>query len=130
MTEGLNMAPVEPQDNDATEADLKAVFDGTLVPRKIPVNVYLPSHGESNDLFGAELDSMSVSHRRPRVVMTSPERPPTFRFVEITVAYNETRPRGISVDVSGVIGADLDALEEACRRGETLGLSGRVWANS
>lgn len=52
--------------------------------------------------------------------------------VEITVAYDETRPRGVSVELSGAMGCDMkpDTLEEISRRGGTLGLSGRVWANS
>jgi hypothetical protein len=64
--------------------------------------------------------------------MTSPERPPISGLVEITVVYDETRPRGISVEVSGAMGADLklDVLEEICRRGGTMGLSGRIWANA
>jgi len=64
--------------------------------------------------------------------MTSPERSPAPGLVEITVAYNETKPRGISVEVTGAVGADLkmDVLEEACRRGGVLGLSGRVWASA
>lgn len=103
-------------------------LSGTMLPRKIPINVYLPSNDGS--LFDTSLDSMS--HRRPKIVMTSPERPPRFGFVEITVTYDEMRPRGISVDVNGAIGANLkvDVLEEVCRRGGTLGLSGRVWANA
>lgn len=68
--------------------------------------------------------------RRPKIVMTSPEHAPMSGLVEITVAYDEKRTRGISVDIRGALGADLDVdiLEEVCRRGGTLGLSGRVWA--
>ena len=40
-----------------------------------------------------------------------------------------TKPKGVSVDVSGALSADLntDVLEEVCRRGGTLSLPGRVW---
>lgn len=64
--------------------------------------------------------------------MASPERPPISGLVEITVTYDETQPRGINVQISGAMGTDLktDTLEEICRRGGTLGLSGRVWANA
>ena len=39
------------------------------------------------------------------------------------------RLKGVSVDVSGALSADLntEVLEEACRRGGTLSLPGRVW---
>jgi hypothetical protein len=64
--------------------------------------------------------------------MTCPERPPISGVVEITVAYDETKSRGVSVELSGAMGCDLkpDTLEEIARRGGALGLSGRVWANS
>lgn len=64
--------------------------------------------------------------------MTSPERAPISGLVEISVAYDETRPRGLAVEVNGAIGADLrfDQLEETSRRGGTLGLPGKIWAKS
>lgn len=70
--------------------------------------------------------------RRPKIVMTSPERPPISGLVEITVIYDETKPRGIAVEVSGAMGSDIEAdiLEEISRRGGTLGLSGRVWSKA
>ena len=105
-------------------------FLGTFTPYRIPVNVTLPSGNATDDLFGpAELDFPPPS--RPKVVMTSPERPPISGLVEITVTLDETKPRGISVEIQGAIGSDLKPtdLEEICRRGGTLGLPGRVWAN-
>lgn len=101
-----------------------------MTPRKIPVNVFLPSPTTAPDpLFDSTDLSMS---RRPKIVMTSPEHPPLTGMVEITVTYDETKERGISMHVSGALGADLnlDAMEEICRRGGTLGLPGRVWAKS
>ena len=64
--------------------------------------------------------------------MSSPERAPMTGFVEISVSYDESKPRGVSVQVSGAISADLqpDILEEICRRGGTLGLPGRIWAKA
>jgi len=110
---------------------------GTIIPQKIPVNVHLPSDVEPpNTLFdSASLETMSIDPvhlRRPRVVLTSPERPPLSGLVETTVTYDEARPRGISVDICGALGADIDTevLEEVCRRGGTLGLPGRVWAKA
>lgn len=99
-------------------------FLGTFSPRKIPVNVFLPAKSSSDNLFDFEPES------RPKIVMTSPERTPISGLVEITVTLDETKPRGISVDVQGAMGSDLkpSELEEICRRGGTLGLSGRVWA--
>jgi len=112
-------------------------MQGTITPRKIPVNVYLSSHNENSvSLFDSTplnvVSMNNVQSRRPKVVMTSPERPPISGLVEITVMYDETRPRGISADVRGALGTDFraDVLEEVCRRGGTLGLSGRVWANA
>ena len=61
--------------------------------------------------------------------MTIPERPPISGLVEISVRMDLTKPRGVSVDVSGALSADLnaDVLEEVCRRGGALSLPGRVW---
>lgn len=108
---------------------------GKLMPRKIPVNVFLPSHNIVTDsLFETpDLDAIpQMQHRRPKIIMTSPEQPPISGLVEITVTYDEARPRGVVVEVSGAMSSDikLDVLEEICRRGGTLGLSGRVWSKS
>lgn len=103
---------------------------GTNMPRKIPVNVFLPSGGPTDTLFGpSELDFPSIS--RPKILMTSPQRSHISGLVEITVTHDETKPRGISVEVQGAMGFDLKIgdLEEVCRRGGTLGLSGRIWAS-
>ncbi|KAF8995428.1 hypothetical protein BDQ17DRAFT_1392198 [Cyathus striatus] len=123
------------QDNtcsDATEEELHAVMSGTFTPQKIPVNVFLPSTSgpsEAQALFGSELD---IQPRRPKIFMTSPERLPITGMVEITVSYDESKPRGVSVEVMGAMGADIkgDVLEEVCRRGGTLGLPGRIWSSA
>ncbi|KAF5386175.1 hypothetical protein D9615_002383 [Tricholomella constricta] len=136
--EGLKNSKDElPQENPATEEELQAVLNGNLLPRKIPVNVFLPSQNIATDaLFQAsDLDGISlpqIQPRRPRIVMTSPERPPISGLVEIAVVYDESRPRGIVIEINGAMGSDLEAdvLEEICRRGGTLGLSGRVWAKA
>lgn len=130
---------VSPFDNEANEylhTDI-CHMTGNLTPTKIPVNVYLPSLPTATDaLFQTpDLDTMSIPQmqpRRPKIVMTSPERPPISGLVEISVIYDETRPRGIAVDVNGAMGSDIkpDMLEEISRRGGTLGLSGRVWAKA
>ncbi|KAJ7128904.1 hypothetical protein C8R43DRAFT_683610 [Mycena crocata] len=129
-TEGITMDADElPVDNsDATEDELQAVLSGSMIPRKIPVNVSLP---QRSDLLFAPALSAPVE-RATRILMTCPERPPISGVVKITVAYDETRPRGVSVELRGAMGCDLktDTLEEIVRRGGTLGLSGRVWANS
>ncbi|KAJ7497097.1 hypothetical protein FB451DRAFT_1210047 [Mycena latifolia] len=133
-TEGITMdADDLPMDeSDATENELNAVLNGTMIPRKIPVNVSLPPRPDP--LFDPGLESMTMGpvDRRTRILMTCPERPPISGVVEITVAYDETRPRGVSVELNGAMGCDIksEALEEISRRGGSLGLSGRVWANS
>ncbi|KIK68860.1 hypothetical protein GYMLUDRAFT_255495 [Collybiopsis luxurians FD-317 M1] len=124
----------EDQESEVTEADLHAVLSGSIMPRKIPVNVFVPSHsGAAGPIFeNPELSDMVSKVRRTKIVMTSPERPPISGLVEICVSFDETRPRGISVEVNGALGVDIrpEALEEICRRGGTLGLSGRVWAKA
>jgi hypothetical protein len=40
--------------------------------------------------------------------MTIPERPPISGLVEISVRTDLTKPKGVSVDVSGALSADLD----------------------
>ncbi|KAJ7690619.1 hypothetical protein B0H17DRAFT_935787 [Mycena rosella] len=132
-TEGITDADDLPVDeSDATEDELNAVLNGSLTPRKIPVNVSLPQRPDP--LFDPGLEAMSMApvDRRTQLLMTCPERPPISGVVEITVAYDETRPRGVSVELNGAMGCDLksETLEEVSRRGGTLGLSGRVWANS
>lgn len=108
---------------------------GTMTPQKIPVNVYLPSNDATTEsLFGASLDTMPIAQtpRRPKIVMTSPERPPMSGLVKITVVCDETKPRGVSVEVNGAMGAEIRTqdLEETCRRGGVFGLSGKVWKQS
>ncbi|KXN90176.1 hypothetical protein AN958_04666 [Leucoagaricus sp. SymC.cos] len=115
---------------EVTEDELQAVLAGTNIPQKIPVNVTLNPTNETDNLFGPpELDAIP---RRPKIVMRCPERPPITGLVEISVSLNETRPRGIAVEVQGAMGLDMsvDVLEEICRRGGTLGVLGRIWANS
>ncbi|KAJ7209620.1 hypothetical protein GGX14DRAFT_452261 [Mycena pura] len=133
-TEGLatDVNDLPADDSDATEDELHAILNGTMIPRKIPVNVSLPQRPDS--LFDPSLDPLTMSpvDRRTRILMTCPERPPISGVVEITVAYDETRSRGLSVELNGAMGCDMkpDTLEEIARRGGTLGLSGRLWANS
>lgn len=67
---------------------------------------------------------------RPKLVLSSPERPPLPGLVEITVSYDENKPKGVRVQVSGGVGSDLatDTMEEIVRRGGLFGLPGRIWA--
>lgn len=72
--------------------------------------------------------------------MTLPEKPPISGLVEIIVAYDQSRPKGVRVEVGGGIGmglgmdmgagVDLEGLEEVVRRGGIFGLGGRVWKSS
>nr|GAT57759.1 predicted protein [Mycena chlorophos] len=120
------------EESDPTEDELLAVLSGTLKPRKIPVNVSLPHRTDA--VFDPSLDPISMPSvdRRTRLLMTCPERPPISGVVEITVAYDETRSRGVSVEVAGAMGSDIESetLEEIVRRGGALGLAGRIWAHS
>ncbi|CAL1706810.1 unnamed protein product [Somion occarium] len=126
--EGFNIdQPDESEDVEATEEDLEAVFKGTITPRRIPVNVYI-----TTDLPAIMDDASFNTPRRSKIVMTSPERPPITGLVETSVTYDPSRPRGIAVNISGAMGADLsmDVLEEACRRGGLFGLPGRIWVKA
>ncbi|KAF9038340.1 hypothetical protein BDZ89DRAFT_412713 [Hymenopellis radicata] len=130
--EGLKSTnDVPPDDTEATEADLEAVLSGTVIPRKIPVNLFLPSE-HSVTSFERNPALTDVHTHRPKIVMMAPERPPISGSVGIAVTYDELKPRGVDVQVNGALGADLnqDMLEEVCRRGGTLGLPGRIWARS
>ncbi|GJE95512.1 hypothetical protein PsYK624_116970 [Phanerochaete sordida] len=138
VPEGINPEPSASSEADkaeATEDELQAVLGGSITPSRIPVNVYLHNGVPvpMTDPFDpSEIAAMSVPQRVTKVVMTAPERPPISGLVGITVAYDNTRARGVAVAVNGAMGADLrlDALEEVCRRGGMLGLPGRVWARS
>ena len=98
---------------------------GSYQPTQIPVNVYFPLESASNS---ESLFEPTVTNS-PCIKMTIPERPPISGLVEISVRMDLTKPKGVSVDVSGALSADLntDVLEEVCRRGGTLSLPGRVW---
>ncbi|KAL0581827.1 hypothetical protein V5O48_000195 [Marasmius crinis-equi] len=115
---------------EVTEDVLQSVLQGTLPPRKIPVNVFIPDSSADPIFESTGLDT--ITKKKPKIIMSSPERPPISGLVAITVTYDEGRPRGVGVDVSGAMGADLksDILEEICRRGGTLSLPGRVWVKS
>jgi hypothetical protein len=84
------------------------IASGTYTPRSIPVNIYVLSPAG--------------------IGLTFPERPPIPGMVMISVALNGAA--GATVKVQGAMGVDvqMSTLEEAVRRGGTLGLPGRVWA--
>ena len=137
-----------PSDEDQVgEADLQAVLTGpfppirilylvsvltttigSYQPTQIPVNVYFPPESASNS---ESLFEPAVANS-PCIKMTIPERPPISGLVEISVRMDPTRLKGVSVDVSGALSADLNTnvLEEVCRRGGTLSLPGRVWSGT
>ena len=106
------------------------VKPGAFRPRSLPVNVYLPHQDVSNDSVFDPL-SVSTTHR-PRIVLTSPEHPPISGLVEATVTFDETKQRGVDVQVRGAVGMDLKPgeLEELSRRGGTFGIPGRIWQRS
>ncbi|OCH92496.1 hypothetical protein OBBRIDRAFT_886227 [Obba rivulosa] len=139
MPEGLDIGGnyEDMNGSNATEEELQAVLAGTLNPRRIPVNIHLPSTPVSDPLlYSADLSSLAVSDGqhpgRAKIVMSAPERPPMSGLVEITVTFDPSRPRGVALDIRGAMGADirLEALEEVCRRGGIFGLPGRVWSKA
>ncbi|KAF9649664.1 hypothetical protein BDM02DRAFT_3094462 [Thelephora ganbajun] len=116
---------VSSNEDQASKADLQAVLTGSYQPTQIPVNVYFPPENTSN----SESLFEPAATNSPCIKMTIPERPPISGLVEISVRMDLTKPKGVSVDVSGAFSADLnmEVLEEVCRRGGTLSLPGRVW---
>lgn len=137
-------------DNVATDDELQAVLSGmeicpptrhkslshlsdiapagTLTPRKIPVNVYIPT----SQPVGPDALFDAPAKPQPCVVLSSPERPPITGLVEISITHDVTRPRGVSVQVRGAMGADVrvEVLEEKVRRGGAFSLPGCVWASA
>ncbi|KAJ3749186.1 hypothetical protein DFH05DRAFT_1475820 [Lentinula detonsa] len=133
--EGLQLSHEQNDEQDnVTEADLDAVLSGSVTPRKIPVNIFVPSHsGSPGPIFdNPGLNDIAPKVHRTKIVMTSPERPPISGLVEICVSFDETKPRGVNVELNGAMGSDLrpEVMEEICRRGGTLSLSGRIWAKA
>ncbi|KZT65973.1 hypothetical protein DAEQUDRAFT_675902 [Daedalea quercina L-15889] len=134
--EGLEAGPIpnELEDDEADEGDLQAVLRGTLTPRRIPINVYLTTSAPLSLFDSSDLSSMSLPQPagHPRILMSSPERPPTPGQVEIAVTFDPSRPRGVALDINGAMGVEFnaDVLEEVCRRGGVLSLPGRIWAKS
>lgn len=120
----------------ATEAMLQALLSGTNTPTSIPVEVYLPSTFSP----GLSFDVPANPRQPPKISMTLPEKPPISGLVEIIVAYDQSRPKGVRVEVGGGIGMglgmdmgagiDVEILEEVVRRGGIFGLGGRVWKSS
>lgn len=155
--EGLGSAPIggkkEDDSQQTTEDELQAVLGGkytgylhsydansailgTVTPDRIPVNVYVHNGVHTADpdpIFDpTDIAAMAIPARTTKIAMSLPERPPITGLVEVSVAYDSAKPRGVAVTVDGAMGADLniDALEEVCRRGGALGLAGRVWAKT
>lgn len=104
--------------SDLIGIDSKNFILGSIIPRQIPVNVFVPSHGGTPDAI-FDNPEMSPRVRRTKIVMTSPERPPISGLVEICVSSDETRPCGINVELNGAMGVDMrvEVMEEICRRG-------------
>ncbi|RDX52741.1 hypothetical protein OH76DRAFT_1400002 [Lentinus brumalis] len=134
VPEGLNMPVLgdDADDNEVTEDDLQAVLKGSIQPRSIPVNVKLPTPPptDRDNLFAdTDMDDVVGPSRHAQIKMTTPERPPISGLVDILVAFDPSRPRGVAVEISGAMGVDVnvEVLEEVCRRGGLLGLPGRVW---
>jgi hypothetical protein len=69
------------------------------------------------------------------VILTIPERPPISGLAQILVTYDETKARGVRVEVTGVLAMTVDqdveggseTMAEMCRRGGIFGLAGKVW---
>ncbi|TDL26215.1 hypothetical protein BD410DRAFT_784285 [Rickenella mellea] len=121
--------------NEATEADLQAILNGTFEAKRVPVNVFVPYQPTTDPLFGDDngLPGFSLSsppQSSPRIVMTVQTREASPSQVQITVGHDPTRPKGVRVDVNGSLPfttIQVDKLEESARRGGIFGLAGKVW---
>lgn len=117
------------------EAFTMIIETGAATPRHIPVNIIIPNAPSPSQPTFDDLNSMDTASspiHRPKLIMRSPEKPPLSGMLEITVAYDEQRPRGVRVELNRteMDGGRLDVLEEVVRRGGVLGLVGRVFASS
>ncbi|KIP08390.1 hypothetical protein PHLGIDRAFT_104329 [Phlebiopsis gigantea 11061_1 CR5-6] len=116
----------------ATEDELQAVLGGSITPSRIPVKVDVHNwiQQSTDPIFDGGSPAIGTPQHGTRIVMTSGERPPITGVVEISVAHDSSRLRGVAVNITGAIGVDMnpDTMEEIARRGGTFSLPGRVWA--
>jgi len=137
-----DLTPQEGAENLVTDDVLQALLKGIHPPAKIPVEVYIPTPTDprfSTTDLSFDVPIAPTPHARlpPKITMSLPERPPISGFIEIVVSYDQTRPKGVRVDVGGGMGmgvvgsgVDVEIFEEVCRRGGMYGLAGRVWKGS
>ncbi|TFY69718.1 hypothetical protein EVG20_g3037 [Dentipellis fragilis] len=114
------------------EDELQALLDGTFMPRKLPVNVYLPSSPVPHPTLPSSALFPSPSTTPPRILLTLPERAPISGLVNILIEYDSAKPRGVSLQVQGAVGVDLsiESLEETVRRGGIWGVPGKIWTKA
>ncbi|KAA1472784.1 hypothetical protein DENSPDRAFT_779182 [Dentipellis sp. KUC8613] len=114
------------------EDELQALLDGTFMPRRLPVNVYLPSSPVPHPTLASSPLFPSPSTTPPRILLTLPERAPISGIVNILIEYDSAKPRGVSLQVQGAVGVDLsiESLEETVRRGGIWGVPGKIWAKA
>ncbi|EIN11734.1 hypothetical protein PUNSTDRAFT_98957 [Punctularia strigosozonata HHB-11173 SS5] len=138
--EGYGAPPESPipdidESYEATQAELEAVLNGTITPRKIPVNVVISSPTTDLSVLGP-----STSPFPTRITMVAPDPSPMHApglgsgMLEISVMLDARAARGVRVEIGSGMGVgmgtgmDQDVLEEVCRRGGIMGLAGRAWA--
>ncbi|KAI0789099.1 hypothetical protein C8Q75DRAFT_718813 [Abortiporus biennis] len=141
MSESNGMSvPMDEDDEEVTDAELQAVLIGEVQPiddpmtttgttetSTLPTSTTIPASSSS-----ASNTSSSPDHKT-KLILTSPERPPITGLVEIVIAYDSNKPKGVHVNVTGgpmggvVDFGLLESMEEVCRRGGVWGLPGRVW---
>lgn len=133
---------VDQTDSHASEDLLQSLLAGTHKPSMIPVEVIVPSSlptFTTRDLSYGPPSPTRHPRKPSKLTMSFPERPPFSGLVEIIVAYDQTRPNGVQVEIGsgmGIVmgsqgsGVEWEVLEQVCRRGGTLGLAGRVWKSA
>ncbi|KAH8827928.1 hypothetical protein DL96DRAFT_1463476 [Flagelloscypha sp. PMI_526] len=137
--------PVEasPDDimDDVDEEELQAILSGVLrqiKPLHVPVTITIPPPPRPAQQTFDDLSSITPAPtpaNRPKLVMTSPEKPPSNGMIEVVVTYDETKPKGVAVELSSGVASNAsnlsaDMMEEIVRRGGVLSLVGRLFGKA
>ncbi|EJD52546.1 hypothetical protein AURDEDRAFT_149252 [Auricularia subglabra TFB-10046 SS5] len=106
------------------DQSLDALVTGTYAPDSLPIHITIPPALPS---LGTE-GSAQASLPRLEMAVPMPKRqaePMMPRTSRIALSLDPSRPKGVCVEVDGVL---VDSLDESVRRGGGLGVGGRLWA--
>jgi len=107
--------------DETRDEDVDAILNGTLIPRRIPVNLVFEA-ALPPPLFEPQL------HRaHPSLTMVFPSKTPGAPLIKASIALDSSTSTSVRVVVNGVT---VPGLEDSVRRGGGMGLAGRLWAKS